>query len=109
METLPPLAGMVFCEMVCGKEDAEMKDLKLCYEVQRMALDEKGNSVPAGICVEFGKVPDERYEECLEVLKNYPCHKLLLELGMESIVKNHQPEDFRLISQDEYEEKYENI
>lgn len=109
MEALPALAGMVFCEMVCGKEDAEMKDLKLCYEVQGTALDEKGNSAPAGICVYFGKVPDERYDECLEALKNYPCHKLLLEMGMENIVENHQPEDFRLISQGEYEEKYENI
>ncbi|MBS7226468.1 MAG: hypothetical protein KH050_14265 [Clostridiaceae bacterium] len=86
-----------------------MKDLKLCYEVQGMALDEKRNSVPAGICVDFGTVPDERYDECLEALKNYPCHKLLLEMGMGSVVEHHQPEDFRLISQDEYEEKYENI
>ena len=39
VEALPALAGMVFCEMVCGKEDAEMKDLKLCHGAAGLSME----------------------------------------------------------------------
>lgn len=84
-----------------------MKDLKICYEVQGLAIDDEGNPVPAGLCLTLEGLTDENYDRAVKWISEAdPTEVLPGFFGMDTLLKAHRPEDFRLISEEEYEEKY---
>ena len=45
-----------------------MKQLRICFEVQGMAVDEHGNPAPAGMQFAVGEVTDEKYAAIASIL-----------------------------------------
>lgn len=80
-----------------------MGDLRICFEVQGLARDENGEPCAAGVQVSFEGImarDDISSEELAEKL-NVPA--LLEYVCLSEVVK---PEDVRIISPEEYDEKY---
>ena len=79
-----------------------MKDVNLYLEIDGLAIDEDGNESSAGLKVKLGSLPDDKYEEAMEQMKNAdPDLKQIL--GMIGLEDYHA----RVITEEEYYEKYE--
>lgn len=83
-----------------------MKEIVLCYEVPDLAIDENGNPAPAGIRLTLGAVPEGKYDETMKFLSETDPTLIFTAFGFGRFVEEHNPQDFKLLSQDEYEEKY---
>lgn len=85
-----------------------MKTLKVCFEVQGLAVDEKGNPAAAGMQFAFGEVSDEKYAafDYFEAFKNIKAIELLNTLGLGQLASGRTVADFRLISPEEYDREY---
>lgn len=82
--------------------------LRICVEIQGIAEDENGNPCPAGACVELDGVAgkDTSYDEIIkELSKELSPEGLLRLFYLKGIVS---ADDIRLISPEEYDEKYRN-
>ena len=79
--------------------------LRICLEADGLAEDEHGNPCPVGICLEM-EYPEEKAispEKYKEGLNHVSIPAVLKAAGLDNIVK---PENCRLITPDEYDERY---
>ena len=77
--------------------------LRICFEVDGLGEDEEGNPVPAGLAMTLGET--EKRVDYQEFTKNISIEGVLKSVCLDGIVK---PEDVRIITQEEYDEKYGN-
>lgn len=89
-------------------KEEKMKEVRICFEVQGLGVDENGNPCPVGMQFSIGEVSDEKYEsiDYFEAMKNVKVIDLLRELGLKTFAANRSEDDFRLISPEEYDQKY---
>lgn len=81
-----------------------MNELRICFEVNGLAADEDGNPCPAGMQISFGKTDKEvNYTELIKDISIPAFAAYLNDLGL---TKSIRPEDVRIISPEEYDEKY---
>lgn len=87
-----------------------MKEVRICFEVQDMGVDEHGNPATAGMQLTIGEVTDEKYAEIdyFEATKDVKAIELLQSLGLKQLAAAHKESDFRIISPEEYDQKYGN-
>lgn len=80
----------------------DMDKLRLCFEVQGLAIDEDGNSCSAGmqIILEGELKKGITYEE---LTKDLDIPAVLEFFGMEGVA---DPADIRLITPEEYDKEY---
>lgn len=83
-----------------------MKKVRVCFEVQRLAIDANGNPAPAGMQFTIGEVPDEKYEAAMESVKAVKAMDILHYLGFDSFASKYKESDFRLIFPEEYDREY---
>lgn len=79
--------------------------LRICLEADGLAEDEHGNPCPAGICLEM-EYPGEQAitkEKYKELMNQLSISGILKATFLDSIVS---PENCRLITPDEYDERY---
>lgn len=82
-----------------------MYKLRICLEVNGLAEDEHGNPHPAGICLEM-EYPGEQAitkEKYKELMNQVSISGILKVAYLDSVVS---PENCRLITPEEYDEKY---
>lgn len=77
-----------------------MSEVRLCFEVAGMARDEDGNPCPAGLQLAIELEHEIEYEK---LVKDINIPGVLATACLDSVVK---PEDVRVISPAEYDEKY---
>ena len=82
-----------------------MKKVRVCIEVDGLAKDEFGNPCPAGLCMTIG---EEQAEEATgaeyeEIIKNVKIEEVL---RIACLDRFYKPEDCRMITPEEYDEKY---
>ena len=80
-----------------------MTKVRLCFEVDGLAEDEHGNPGPCGLAmtIEIENLDEPPAYEKLAAAVNIPG--VLKEFCLDGIVK---PEDVRIITPEEYEERY---
>lgn len=85
-----------------------MKEVRICFEVRNLGVDENGNSVPAGMQFTLGEIEDEKYDAInyFEAMAGVKGPDLLKAVGMGCLSKVYSEGDFRIISPEEYDEKY---
>lgn len=83
-----------------------MKKVRVCFEVQGLAIDERGNPAPAGMEFTIGEVPDEKYEAAMKSVKAVKALDILHFVGLDSFASEYKESDFRLISPEEYDHEY---
>lgn len=77
-----------------------MNRLRVCFEVDGIAVDEHGEPCPAGLQIDFGETSKTiPYEE---LTKNINIPELLKVAGLSFISAS----DVRVITPEEYDEKY---
>lgn len=81
-----------------------MKDLRFCLEVHGLAVDEDGQPAPAGLNLVVGQCEDERHNELYTKMVKNADIPAILKLAM--LDRNVRAEDCRIISPEEYDEKY---
>lgn len=79
--------------------------LRICLEAYGIAEDEQGNPRPAGICLEIEytggeAISPERYKE---IMDRVSIPEVLEAASLDSFVS---PEDCRMITPEEYDERY---
>lgn len=82
-----------------------MKKLRICLEVPGLAEDESGEPCPGGVCLTIG---DDNAEEItgdayLSLMKEINIAEVLKMACLDGLCK---PEDCRLLTPGEYDEKY---
>ena len=75
--------------------------LRICFEVDGLGVDGKGNPVPAGLAMTLGET--EKQVDYQEFAQNISIEGVLKSVCLDGIVK---PEDVRVITPEEYDEKY---
>ena len=75
--------------------------LRICFEIDGLGVDEGGNPAPAGLAMTLGKT--EKKVDYQEFAKNISIESVLKTVCLDGIVK---PEDVRIITPEEYDEKY---
>lgn len=78
-----------------------MNKVRICFEIDGLGEDEQGNPCPAGAQISLGESPlNIDYHELTKDLNIPGCLKLM---HLDTIVK---PEDVRIITPEEYDERY---
>ena len=78
-----------------------MNELRICFEVHGLAVDENGLPCPAGMQISFGQTEKEiNYKDLVESIS---IPGVLHFAALESTVK---PEDVKIITPEEYDERY---
>lgn len=77
-----------------------MAKLRICFEVEDAATDEKGNPAPAGMCVTIGET--EKEIDYTELTKGLNTEAFLEAFGLDYMDLNR----IRLISPEEYDRIY---
>ena len=77
--------------------------VRLYLEIDDLAIDENGNTAPAGLCVALDisdgtKLPD--YQELVQSIKKEDMLRLT---GLDGLA---EPDDVRFITREEYEREY---
>lgn len=104
-----PMPGAKCVLPSCFKELEEMEskkmaELKICLEIKDFCKDEKGNCSPSGVSVSFGQCPDEGFDEKYNrLIAGLNISEILKFIGLDNMVK---PEDCKIITPAEYDEKY---
>ena len=78
-----------------------MHKVRVCFEIDGIAEDEQGNLCPAGAQMVLGETEKEFSYEELTANINIPA--FLASIGLSNIAK---PEDVRIITPQEYDERY---
>lgn len=104
-----PMPGAKCVLPSCFKELEEMEskkmaELKICLEIKDFCKDEKGNCSPGGVSVSLGQFSDEALiEKYNKLIADGNISEILKFIGLDNMVK---PEDCKIISPAEYDEKY---
>lgn len=81
-----------------------MKEVRICMEIFGLGIDEDGNPCYGGVCSNFGKVPEERFQETYDqLIKRISIENFLQLLFLDSFFT---PADCRIITPEEYDQKY---
>lgn len=75
--------------------------LRVCFEIDGLAEDEHGDPAPAGLDITFGEA--EKQVDYQELVQNISIDGVLKFVCLDGIVR---PEDVRIITPEEYDEKY---
>lgn len=75
--------------------------LQICFEIDGFAEDENGNPAPAGLAIALGET--EQQVDYQLLTKNINIDSVLELTCLDGIVR---PEDVRIITPEEYDEKY---
>ena len=75
--------------------------LRICFEINGLAEDEHGNPAPAGLAMSLGET--EKQVDYQELTKNINIHSVLELTCLNGFVR---PEDVKIITPEEYDEKY---
>lgn len=76
-------------------------NLRICFEIYGLAEDEHGDPASAGLAITLGETnKDVDYQEFVQKISIDSVLKLV---SLDNIVK---PEDVRIITPEEYDEKY---
>lgn len=78
-----------------------MNKVRICLEIDGIAEDEQGNPCPAGGQIELGET--ELNIDYRELTKDLNIPGVLKMMHLDTIVK---PEDVRVITPEEYDERY---
>lgn len=78
-----------------------MNKVRICLEIDGIAQDEQGNPRPAGGQIELGET--ELNIDYHELTKDLNIPGVLKMMHLDTIVK---PEDVRIITPEEYDERY---
>lgn len=78
-----------------------MNKVRICLEINGIAQDEQGNPCPAGGQIELGET--ELNIDYHELTKDLNIPGVLKMMHLDTIVK---PEDVRVITPEEYDERY---
>lgn len=82
----------------------DTKKLRIFLEIKNMAEDEYKNPCCAGLCMTLREVPAEGFEEKYsKLMKEIKIESVLQVAALDEIVN---PSDCRIISEEEYNEKY---
>lgn len=85
-----------------------MKEVRVCFEIKNMSIDENGQPAPAGIKATIGNVPDEKFAQMdyMKVFGGVDILQIMRDLGLDEITKGRTAEDVRLITPEEYDRLY---
>lgn len=87
-----------------------MRNFKICYEVQNLAIYDDGNAEPGGICLTLEGLTDEGCDKiAARLAETNPLDVLSGFFDADNILKAHEPTDFWLITPEEYALKYGDI
>lgn len=75
--------------------------LRVCFEIDGLAEDEHGDPAPAGLAMTLGET--EKQVDYQEFVQNISIDGVLKFVCLDGIVR---PEDVRIITPEEYDEKY---
>lgn len=75
--------------------------LRVCFEIGGLAEDERGNPAPAGLAVTLGETNE--HVDYQELVQNIDIAGVLKLVCLNDIVR---PEDVKIITPEEYDEKY---
>ena len=75
--------------------------LRICFEINGLGMDEEGNPAPVGLGMVLGET--EKKIDYWEFARNISIEGVLRVTCLDGIVK---PEDVRIITPEEYDEKY---
>lgn len=75
--------------------------LMVCYEIDGLAKDEYGDPAPGGLAITLGET--EKQIDYQELAQNISIDGVLKLVCLDGIVR---PEDVRIITPEEYDEKY---
>lgn len=75
--------------------------LRVCFEIDGLAEEEYGDPAPAGLAMVLGET--EKQVDYQELTENISIENVLGLICLEGIVN---PEDARIITPEEYDEKY---
>lgn len=78
-----------------------MAELRVCFEVNGLAVDENGTPCPAGMQLSFGET--EKQIDYAKLTENISIPELLKLAALDTFVKI---EDVRIITPEEYDEQY---
>lgn len=79
--------------------------LRVCLEIQGLARDADGNPCPGGLCISLGEAPDDEASAELiqKLMDQVDVSAILRATPLEGFVK---PSDCRVITPEEFDEKY---
>ena len=82
-----------------------MKKYRICCEIEGLAEDENGNPCPGGLCLTLGEDtdPEATPEEYAELVDRISIEGVLKAAMLDGL---YTPADCRLISPEEYDQKY---
>ena len=75
--------------------------LRICFEIDGLAEDEYGNPAPAGLDITLGET--EKQIDYQDLARNINVDGVLKSVCLDGVVK---PENVRIITPEEYDEKY---
>ena len=81
-----------------------MRKLRLCFEIDGLGIDEKGDPCPAVLEISFGEIDKElKYEDFVKSVNIQGLLEILIPDGLQEQIKS---ENARIISPEEYDQKY---
>ena len=82
-----------------------MAMLRVCLEIQGLAIDADGNACPCGLCISLGDPPDDEMHAELtkKLMERVDIAEILRHTPLYGFVK---PSDCRVITPEEFDEKY---
>lgn len=83
-----------------------MKKVRICFEVQGLAVEEDGAPAPAGMEFTMGEVPDDQYETAMNSVRAVKALDILRYLGLDSLASVHTESDFKLMTPEDYDKLY---
>lgn len=78
-----------------------MGNVRICFEISELGVDENGLPCPGGMQIELGET--EKAINYAEVTKNLDIPGILTHFGLKQIIK---PENVRVISTEEYDKRF---
>lgn len=78
-----------------------MNEIKICFEIKDMAVDENGNRCPAGMQISLGKT--DKQVDYAELTKNINIPGILEMAALNELVN---PKDIKVITPEEYDALY---
>lgn len=80
-----------------------MNELRFCFEVYGLAKDDSGDPCPVGMALSFGNVSTATHFDYNKLAESISIPAFLNLAGLSDVIK---PEDVKVISPEEYDEKY---
>lgn len=77
--------------------------IRICFEIEGLAVDENGNPAPAGLCMTLDMSDDTKLPSYQELVKSIKKEGLLQMTCLDGLA---QPDDVVFITSEEYDRKY---